>query len=95
VEVDDAEFKSRMLNAIRENDELYYRILRYDVRFFHSYTPGVLELIERMSQPVPLDDFVALAIMLDFQTRGLQSRVTKFLDGQVRHYLSGLNEFEP
>lgn len=31
-EVDDAELKSRMVNAIRGDDELYHRILRYDVR---------------------------------------------------------------
>jgi len=65
-EVDDAEFKSKMLNAIREDDELYHRILRYD--------------------PIPLDDFVALAVILDFPTRGLQSKVTKFLDDQAVHF---------
>lgn len=40
-EVDDAELKSRMLNAIREDDELYHRVLRYDVCFLNLYTPGV------------------------------------------------------
>jgi len=37
-EADDAELKSRMLDAIRGNDELYHRILRYEVRFPPSYT---------------------------------------------------------
>ena len=41
-EVDDAEWKSRMLDAIRRDDELYHRILRYDVRFPHyTRTPGL------------------------------------------------------
>ena len=30
-EADGAELKSKMLDAIREDDELYHRILRYDV----------------------------------------------------------------
>lgn len=83
-EVDDAELKSRMLDAIRKDDELYHRILRYDVRFFHSYTSGAAQLIERTLQPIPLDDFVALAVALEFPTRGLRSKITKFLDDQVR-----------
>jgi len=41
-EVDDAELKSRMLDAIREDDELYHRILRYDVRFLHFYIPEIV-----------------------------------------------------
>lgn len=39
-EADDAKLKSRMLGAIREDDELYHRILRYDVRS-HFYTSGI------------------------------------------------------
>ena len=39
-QADDTELKSGMLNAIREDDELYHRILRYDVRL-HFYTPAV------------------------------------------------------
>jgi len=41
-EVDDAELKSRMFDAIREDDELYHRILRYDVRFLHFCIPGIV-----------------------------------------------------
>ena len=37
-----------------------------------------------MSQPIPLEDFVALAITLGLPVRGSQSKVTKFLDDQVR-----------
>lgn len=37
-----------------------------------------------MLQPIPLEDFVALAVALDLPTRRLQSKVTKFLDDQVR-----------
>ena len=88
-EVDDAELKSRMINAIREDDELYHRILRYDVRLLHSYTPGGLKPIEHTFQPIPLQDFVALATTVDLPIRGLQSRITKFLDDQVRRYLPG------
>jgi len=45
-EIDDAELKSRMLHAIREDDELYHRILRYDVRLLHSCPPGGIKPIE-------------------------------------------------
>ena len=41
-EVGDTELKSRMLDAIREGDELYHRILRYDVRFLHFCTPEIV-----------------------------------------------------
>ena len=36
-----------------------------------------------MLQPIPLEDFVALATMLDFPIRGLQLKVIKFSDDQV------------
>ena len=42
-----------------------------------------------MLQPIPLGEFVALAIALDFPLRGLQSKVTKFLDDQVGESLLG------
>jgi len=41
-EVDDVELKSKMLNAILEDDELHHRILRYDVCFLNLYTSGVV-----------------------------------------------------
>ncbi|KAF9653385.1 hypothetical protein BDM02DRAFT_3182909 [Thelephora ganbajun] len=66
IEMVDAELKSKMLNVIREDDELYHRILRYD--------------------PIPLEIFLALAVTLDLPTRGLQSKVTKFLDEQAVHF---------
>jgi hypothetical protein len=87
-EADDAELKSRMLNAIREDDELYHRVLRYDVRLTYFCTPRVVKPIERSLQPIPLDDFEALAITLGFPTRGLQSKVMKFLDDQARPFPS-------
>ncbi|KAF9782923.1 hypothetical protein BJ322DRAFT_1158464 [Thelephora terrestris] len=62
----DARLESKMLDAIREDEEFYHRILRYD--------------------PIPLEEFVALAIMLDFPTRGLQTRVMRFLDEQASRY---------
>ena len=43
-EVEDGEFKSRMLDAIRGDDELYHRILRYDVRFLRFHTLGIVQL---------------------------------------------------
>ena len=95
VEVDDVEFKSRMLDAIREDDELYHRILRYDVRSLHFCTPGIVQLVEPMLQPIPLEDFVALAVTLDFPIRGLQSKVTKFLDDQVCRCPSERIDSEP
>ena len=84
-----------MLDAIREDDELYHRILRYDVRFLHSHALGVTKLIERASQPIPLDDFVALAVTLGLPARGSQSKVTKFLDEQVRRHLPRGKDFRP
>ena len=76
-----------MLTAIREDDELYHRILRYDVRL----TPSPIsahrkntEPVDKCSlQPITLDDFEALAITLGFPTRGLQSKVMKLFDDQV------------
>ena len=49
-EVDDVELKSRMLDAIREDDELYHRILRYDVGL-HSYTPETLKRLNTRYSP--------------------------------------------
>ena len=54
-----------------------------------------MELIDRMLQPIPLDKFLALAVTLDFPTHGLQSKVMKFLDDQVRCHLSGRNDSQP
>ena len=45
-------------------------------------------LIESTLQPVPLDKFVALAEALGFRGRGLQLRVTRFLDEQVSWHTS-------
>ena len=50
---------------------------------------GGLKPIEHTFQPIPLHDFVALATTVDLPIRGLQSRITKFLDDQVRRYLPG------
>ena len=36
-EFDDAELKSKLLDAIREDEEFYHRILRYDVRPFRFF----------------------------------------------------------
>ena len=47
-EVNDTEFKSKMLDAIRGDDELYHRILRYEVcSLTFLFTSGVTKLIER------------------------------------------------
>ena len=57
--------------------------------FTHFCTPKNINPIGECSlQPIPLDDFEALAITLGFPTRGLQSKVMKFLDDQVRPFLS-------
>jgi len=40
-------------------------------------------------QPIPLGEFVAFATTLNFPLRGLQSKVIKFLDDQVRRCGSG------
>lgn len=89
-EADDAELKSKMLDAIRGDDELYHRILRYDVRFLRSFCASeIVALIELTMQPIPLGDFVALATRLDFPIRGLQTKVAKLLDEQASRYSSG------
>ena len=93
-EADDEELKSKMLDAIREDDELHHRILRYDVRLLHFYKSAGIIPIGRMSQPIPLQDFLALAVTLDFPIRGLQSKVTKFLDDQVCCCSSRGNDLE-
>lgn len=42
--------------------------------------------MKRPPQPVNLEDFMALAIKLDFPIRGLQAKVVRFLDEQVSRY---------
>lgn len=41
---------------------------------------------QTQTQPIPLDEFLNLAIILGFPIRGLQSRVTRFLDEEVSPY---------
>jgi len=77
-----------MFNALRE-DELHHQWMS------RNYTPGAVRLIKRVLQPVPLGDFVVLALMSGSSIRGLQSKITKFLGGQVRHRPSGEIDFEP
>lgn len=55
----------------------------------HLDTPGVVQPNRRVLQPVPLGNFVALALTFGFSIHGSQSKATKFLGGQVRRCLSG------
>ena len=65
------------------------------VEQLHSFAPGGIEPIERMLQPIPLEEFVALATTINLPIRGLQSRITKLLDDQVRRCLPMGSDFEP